>query len=360
MHLDSSTTSLLALNEQSLKSLKAITASISYCRHTHIKIVMGTEFHNCKLKHKLFKSEHWVFQCSAYEIIELLSASKTPTEKYLCTVALLVTSGLVDTSRCALHLDTKEFRVIEKEMMQVLKPLLTYMNTKPDLQIELPTFMVAVDNCENPCFLKEFLKTVRKRLQLFYGGGLESMQTKAERQAGMLEDEIEHERKLVAILSDYSPRASRYNARTGKWAIKQMQIKNPDITEEQVEVIKHYLNNPTLESLDTTVLKEVTKLCKESLPYDEGMREQSLLIIKHLESKLRTINDINASLGFIVLENELVHNEAANISYTTKSKVSNDVIYNTTKIVKITNSNPQGLTALDRAKAKFARSNTSD
>lgn len=342
----------LALNEATLKELKTMTASISYCRHTHIKIVIGTEFHNSSLKNKLVRSEHPVFNLDCKQLIRLLKECRTPTEKYLASTALLVKSGLFDTSHYGLHLDSRNFAIVERELMKILTPLVNYINTAVEMRVELPTLVISPDNCESGSMIKNYFRTIGNRLEAYYTSLIPHHNRKSNALA--MDDEIELERDLIKILSGYSLKATRYSPRTGKWAIKQMRIKNADITEQQLVTISHYLNNPTLERLNIDTLKSVIVLAKESLPYEDSDRANSLMVIRHLEAKLETINNINASLGFITLEEESSYNKDALMRYTTKTKVTDSITINNTVKVVVTNPNPSGMTALDRMRAKFA------
>ncbi len=335
---------------ETLKTLKEISATISFCHHTNIKIAVGTHFHNSSIKNKLVRNSHPVFGLSPLELITLLSESRTPTEKYLAVTALLVNTGLISTKRCGLYLESeKEVNKIFKALVRVIKPLSKYIRTENHHKLDLPTLIISRDNNTSGSRIALYLKEVSKQLHLYYG---DNPLTAQEKKREKLEDELALEVELNRILNTYHLKGSKYTPKLGQWAIKQMHIKNEDLTGTQADTIRHYLNSTNLDRLNVGTLQKVIKIAKASLPYEDDNREQSLLVIRHLEAKLETIHNIVASLDFITVKEEEQHNKGANVKYTTKTKVS-DMSFHNNVVVKVSNNKPTGDSPLARMLNKF-------
>lgn len=332
-----------------LRTLREVTATISYCYHTNVKIAVGTHFHNSSVSKRLVKSTHPVFALEPLDLITLIAESKTPTEKYLSTAALLINSGLLNTSRCGLYWQESDVEKVFKALIRIIKPLTQYFTTGNKHQLTLPTLMISRENNTSGDRVAIYLKEISKQLHLYYGNNPLSVR---EKNREKLEDELALELELNKILNAYNLRSSKYTPKLGQWAIKQMRIKNDELTSTQVEGIRHYLNSTNLDRLSVGTLQKVIALTKNSLPYDDDVREQSLLVIRHLEAKLETIHNIVASLDFITIADEEQYNRGANVKYTTKTKVQ-DMTFKNNVVVKVANTKPIGESPLARMLNKY-------
>lgn len=325
------------------KKSSALSASISYCRHCNVKIVIGTEFSNSPELNEI-KREHPAFGLHPLQLVSLFSKAKTPTEKYISAVALLVKLKLIDTTDCGLILEQKESYKVEKQLAGMLTTISNWLNQK--IKVSLPTLKISEDNNTKGSNIVEFLKEVNSTLESKCG--VFASLTKKVNET-KLDDEIELERDIRRILETYhlSNKNKKYNPKLGKWAVKELKA-NTTFTSEQESLLLHYLNTDKVERLHTDILRKLINFCKNNLSYEEHNRTQSLLVIRHLEARLEHINKVSESLGFIILQEEESKNTKGQMTYKTKTKVKEVM-----SVRKVVNRKPTGETALDRLKAKF-------
>lgn len=341
-------------NKSTVKNLKGMTCSVSYCKHTSVKVAIGTSFHNiknAKLKNILATTEHPVFNISPYDLLKVIESAKTPTEQYLVSISFLVNTGFLNTNNCGLNLDSLEVDKYYPHFINLIPLIMQFSREKEEGILKkkdrkdhdiLPVYKVSTINCESGSQLKQYLKLLYSQIDSLLMGGMPIVKDEF-----MLDDEIALEQEIKKILSNYKVSHKLYSEKLGQWALRSISIHNDDVTPQQLKAFKYYLNAP-VNKLREEVLRQIIKEIKDLLSYEDADRENSLLVIRHLEAKLETICDFNDKLGFITLEAEISKNEGALIQYETRTKVTDN-------FAVVVNRKPSGDSALERLRNKFKK-----
>lgn len=307
-----------ALSKELKRELLAdYSATVTYCRHTGIKLVIGTEFQQTALRGKFLKHEHPIFSLVPNKLLTLISKSFNScntTEQYLLMVAFIkliksastnssdTPNSILDTSNCPLLLEEAEVTQLGKSFYYLVKSYKQLVGNHRPLPL-LPTFKVTAELSTDISALVAFIKRVTTLLEQasFYYEPASYELTNAEK----LDDELALEKQLGSILNNYSStkKSKGYNSRLGKWAIKQLVIVAPHLDDDKIASIAHYIQSDSL-NLDDEILKEYINLLEDVLPMEELEREQSLLVIAHLKSKLDVIYKCLEDYSFVLLEDE--------------------------------------------------------
>jgi hypothetical protein len=335
------------------------TATVSYCKHTATKLVVSTSFKNSRTatKHNLISSEHNIFALPLAVIYDICGECTTPTEKYIAMTAYLVKLGVISTRDMPLQLEDtdmtkvapvfREFAILTQSLISDARRVREFKDTIP---------MMLVNEGTNGTTLKQHL---RYCISVVEASRLAQYTTQIQRElasSGMSLDRIadiyeqaDSETEMMDMLRGYKSKNSRYSKQLGAWAVKQI-IANTDYNSRVIEAIRNAIFK-SIDDLEVEPLKRIIVLVKEGLTYEDHEREQALLVVRMLESKLEDMLSISYSFGFVRIEKEVSRNTSANVKYDTRTKVIN---INST----VTNRNPTGATALDRLRNKFKVAST--
>lgn len=326
---------------------KDFSGSMSYCRHTNIKVVIGTEFHNSSFRSRAVKAQHWIFDLGALDILRLYKEAKTPTERYLSSIAILHSVGLVDTTRYSFHIDNAEVvDKIRRGINRMVEALHNYIINDNNLEIVLPSFIVTADN-DNGKTLYSFLETIAIQLNASYGSGLAGAKATAKLHT-LEEQELAEELRRIANTPVF---AKKYTTAVGAWAIKEIKHKMPDMSQDSLDKIRHYLNTSKVETLEEDALAVLTKRIGDWLPYDNATaKRNSLLVIEHLKARLNAKRDITEALGFITTKEQEQY--LAGPDVIVKERVAKTTQYKEVDR-KVTNTAPAGSSPLERLRNKF-------
>jgi hypothetical protein len=329
--------------------LRKYTATTSYCQHTGIKIVIGTEFQNSSLRGRFLPTEHPVFTLSAPKLIALvleMQHKANPTEQHLLLIATLNKLGLivhhapfmVDTA------DTTNGKVWDAFIPLVLTHNAFTSNAKPIPALPL----LAISEDTTGADILTYIKTITADLNSYI---VTPVLSKADR----LGDELDLERELKSLLSSYnrSKVSKAYNAKLGRWALKVL-MDTANISDEQYRQVEVCLFSKNAHRLSSDILRSSVGLLKSIMPLSTSTRTNSLLVIRHIESKLEELGAVTADFGFTILEDEDASIKGEHgITYTTRTKsvprLVSTLVAATSPIVT------DGMTALERLAAKFGR-----
>jgi hypothetical protein len=292
--------------------LSDYSATTSYCQHTGVKLVIGTEFQQTSLRGKFLKHEHPIFSLSTNRLFKVIGQSFNkcnPTEKYLLMVAFMRqittnTSGtkqpILDTSKHPLLLEENVVIKLSESFYYLVKAYEGLSRSNQPLPV-LPVYRVDFELSQNASALIAFVKRVTNLLDQASNSWIKPEATTTEK----LDDEIQLEQQLKKILNNYNSasRPKAYSSKLGKWAVKQLVIVAPHLKDDKIASISYYIQCTSL-NLDEELLKEYIGLLSDVLPMDEMHREMSLLVITHLKSKLSNIYKELENYGFDLIEDE--------------------------------------------------------
>lgn len=307
---------------------------VSYCKHTHIAIVLTNSFQFGATRGEFIAAEHPVFHADTkwLERTYLTMMRKecgTTTEKYLLVTAMLRAYGLLDTSRCGLHLGSEEFY----RVWDAFGALMTEFGESiraSKLPKFVATYVVSENNASSgralACYLKELQAELHHNYAVITAGKLPAKTSKQ-----MLDDEIELEQELKRILNSNS---GKYLPKHGKAACLELG-RLEHIGDAQVNLVRKYLFAEDFDKLHTGVLRQVIDICANGLDFtDNFTRVRNLLVMRHLEAKLETILNIEKDAGFILLEMEA--GKADTIKYQTRTKVTETSKIETVRVASTT------------------------
>lgn len=335
------------------------TATVSYCQHTGIKIIIGTEFQQTFLRGKFIKANHWVFDIGSHKLHKLL-ANKfdkyTDSERYLLLVAYLKSLGALDTSTSPLLLDGVAVDKLQPKVFKLLAAHRTLIAKGYKLPA-LPVYKVVNEDCDD---VVPLLHWVQLLVDTIESASFSITLTGQEKLSIKLDDELELEQELSKILNNYNAasKTAKVSKQLGKWTIRQLKLVAPQLTENELRSIYYYIlcNNTTL---DEELLHKYIALLNDVMPLDELNRERTLTVITHLKSKLNMIYKDLENYGFDLLEeDELLIGSDKSKSIKLKSKKiksskGSEVIKPVTRTSITTPTNT--LSALDRMLAKFGK-----
>lgn len=314
------------------KSMKHITASISYCHHTGTKIAVGTSFKNCPELTKFIRAEHGIFSplLPLGTAIKIYGRSATTTERYIAMVAVLVKAKIIDTTEMGVILEGQQVEFLRpafESLLAVLNQCLAFRYTAP-----IDTLLI---DSQNQCAFKRIQTQIKETAQAldsrnFAAGGSKMLpvDSKQSRQIA-LDDEIELEKELAQILSGYTSLGTddgttiKYSKELNRWTRRA--LNRSDMTDEQITVTMRILNtNP--DELRTGTVEAILTTVRESLCYDDEVsRRNSAVVIRHLEYKIELQLACLYQSGFVseVIAEE-VQDDLTATKYLTKTKVIQD------------------------------------
>lgn len=339
--------------------LKHISACVTYCKHTSTKLAMSTGFSNSPTmrKHKLIASEHPLFSLPLSVIYNVFGESTTPTEKYISMTAYLVNIGVLNTKHMGLVLDVPNYEIVHDAFKEFLYLTVSLVHDTEKLkQLELPTLVV---NSENQCsgnILKTHIQWCGSIIEAnsagYFARKIKEEANKSGLDTDLLNDlyqQADDERVLIDMLSNRRKSSSGYSKKLGSWAVKSI-ARNTSYTKDTLDSIRFHIFADS-DRLRTDNLRDIIKLVKDGLTYEDYEREQSLLVIRMLESKLEDIINVEQSFGFTevsfaksVVKDALIEYQ---IATGTKSLIG--------KEYKVATHQPLGTTPLERLRNKFKR-----
>lgn len=349
------------MNNSNSSNSSNTTAMISYCKHTATKLVASTSFKNSRTasKYNLVPSEHGIFALALPVIYDIFSEVQTPTEQYIAMTAYLVNLGVVSTRDMPMTLETNDLvkvLPIFKQLAVITLSIVSDRKRLARLRDEVP--MLMVNDSTNGKSLKDHLKYCISIIEASSISRYCTVLQKELSDSGMALDRIadlysvaDAESELVMALASYRTNSTvnaRYSRRLGAWAIKQIIANTEDddtYNSKVIEAIRNAIFQPT-DNLDADQLKKIILLVKEGLTYEDHEREQSLLVVRMLESKLEDMLSISFAFGFVTVEKETSKNTGAGMKYETRTKI-------VSVVNPVTNRNPEGKTALERMRNKF-------
>lgn len=309
--------------------LTTMTAALSYCKHTGVKLAISTTFANCPTahKHNIVALEHPIFGLALPVRYAIYSESKTPTERHVAMVAILVGLEVLDTTRQPVMLESHEVDALHLQFREFLNLTSALIHDSKKLAaMRLPMLRTGRDTPVNGERIKTHIDWCGEIVEASEAGYFATRIKMEGRRTGYdvdqvldLYDSADDERALVAMLS--AKPSKTITASRGKlngWAMKSIK-RNTEYSQDQLDFIKYHMHT-TSDQLLVDNLRSAIKLTKAGLTYEDYEREQSLLVIRMLESKLEEVLEVEQSYGFVDLEDMETSNDSATITYTTKTK----------------------------------------
>lgn len=311
------------------KRMKTITASISYCHHTHTKISIGTNFTNCPELTAFIKDQHPLFSNDfpLATAIRVYGKSKTTTERYIAMTAILVKARIIDTTVSGLMLDGEQVDYLKSAFDALVAVINQCLNFKFSLPID--TLHITDDLASDSKRLHLHLKGSAQAIDsaTYAAGGTRLLEVSDRATEKLrLEDEISLEQELKKVLVGYNATTSaKYDSNLNRWTRRA--LNRSDMTDEQIDTAMKILNTHP-DNLRTGLVEAILPTVTESLCYDdEASRRNSALVIRHLEYKIELQMACLYKSGFVV---EVLAEEAkqdkAMIQYATKTRAVEDKI----------------------------------
>ncbi len=322
------------LTREQVATIKSkYSSTTTYCQHSGVKLVIGTEFQNSFLRGKLIAHSHYIFTLSTTQLLRLAKThlyDGNPTEQSLITNAILHKLGIVSTTckgaNSPLFIDEKTTIKLRKATNALIKQWAHYENSTIQMP-QLSTLIITKENCDSYPVLVNIIK---HNLAILEEHSFKTQLTTRKVNRDLertFDNALNKEKQFQATLDSYCAKTKpkKYTKKLGTWAAKQLAIHCPDMKPEVLASINHYIQSDST-TLDNQIMKKYVKLLEEVLPMDDECYETSHLVIKHLHSKLDAINEELADYGFIILEVEedLIarknRTKGAGIKYKTTSK----------------------------------------
>lgn len=315
-----------------MRAMEKYSATTSYCCHTGIKLVIGTEFQNSFLKGKFIKHEHWIFSLDTPRLLRLLGThlhSKIDSERYLVLVAVLIKLKVVNTERSPLFLDTPQLTALEKPFLKLLKAWHALVKQGIGLPPKLPTIMIDPDSCDNVVMLKEAIKNTTGVLTDYlwqHGMGAKAEERDLEKTCY---SQLNSEKEFKKAMQNYSTKATsiKYSNAVADWVIRYLKAEHTDTSDDTLKSLNYYFKVEATR-LDDKVLKAHITLLKEILPFCDEFRLKSNAAIRHLTAKLEDVYTSLKNYGFLLVEEEEVtvgntgKYKGQGVTYTTKTKIT--------------------------------------
>lgn len=310
---------------------------VSYCQHTHIKLVTSDLFSRTRLSSSAVIAEHPVFQLTPSTLMKTwLGESLTTTEKYLISTAFLVRIGAITTTDkdcCGLHITDKEFAKYE----QIFHELVTSVGYQIVLhpQWRLLQLRITPEVADSGTRIKHHIENLLEQIQsLLLEEGISSqLAARSTCSGGDLDDAVEHEAQLRKLLQSYTIKS--YNAKLGQWAVRQLQsLSHDSISSVEIEVVQFCLNAPDGKLRDT-LLKQSIDLLKTHLDFvNDDSRNKAVLVVRHLQHKLEQIYKEVETLGFITLDIDIEAGRGTGVNYSAKTKVKSELQLSLKKAIR--------------------------
>jgi hypothetical protein len=310
------------------KCFQTLTTSLSFCKHTNTKLVVGTSFHNSQILAKFISSEHPIFskELPLLSAIEIYLDSKTPTEQYVSMVAVLVKSRLLDTSRCGLMLDTKAINYLSASFTELVAVL--SQAARIDFKVHIAPLVITPDIESDAGRLKTHIKEAAAYIDsaTYAAGGKRIVQEDAATTKALkLDEEIALERELNGILNNYSAPANsnKYTPELNGWTRRV--LSRGELNTEQVTMMMRILNTSP-DSLRTGTIEKVLPILETNLEYaDDLSRRNSAIVLRHLKYKLELQLACMYKHGFIAdIVAEEIRSDKTLTTYVAKTRIEED------------------------------------
>ena len=307
---------------------RKFSGTLSYCQHTHIKLVMSDHFSRTRINGAAVLSEHPVFNLSLHDLINLwVRESLTVTEKYLASTALLVKINVINTTGkdcCGLHIDENEFAKYEQIFNELV---VTYgYQLATHTHWSLTNLRITPEIASSGKRIKHHIENIIEQVEsLLLEEGISQQLSKRNcTGADDLDDAVEFEAQLRKSLQQYNQRT--YSSKLGQWAIRQLQSLSHDtISSDEIEVVQFCLNAPDIKLRDT-LLKQSIELLKSNLDFmHNDSRNKAVLVVRHLQHKLESIYKEAEEMGFIILDTDIDAGRGTGVNYTTKTRVKSEI-----------------------------------
>lgn len=302
--------------------------TLSYCRHTHLKLVMSDHFSRTRMNGAAVLSEHPVFNLSLHDLINLwVRESLTTEEKYITSTALLVKINAIDTTGkdcCGLHMEDSEYEQYEQIFHELVVSygyqLVTHMHWN------LTSLRITPEIASSGKRIKHHIENIIEQIQslLLEEGISQQLSRRSCNGSEDLDDAVEFEAQLRKTLQQYNKRT--YTNKLGQWAIRQLQALSHDtISSDEIEVVQFCLNAPDIKLRDT-LLKQSIELLKANLDFmHNDSRNKAVLVVRYLQHKLESIYKEAEEMGFIILDTDIEAGRGTGVNYTTKTRIKSDI-----------------------------------
>ena len=281
------------------RGTNSLTNSISYCQHTNIKIAVSTHFHNYSGINT--RGEHPIFNATAHQLEDMILRSEqlrlTTTEQYLVCTAYLVNAGIVDTTKCGLHLDSNKFHdskmiILLPKLFRLLRQHVSNPKLMPsdDDHAALPTYAVSPDNQCDGAQLKVFLSGLIKLLEQYYTfDGIMHKQDNSSEAEQLLKQE------LIKIENGYN------DALPTKIIKKKfLNLATDSASKEQIAIIRKTLFTTRYADYKESDYKLIAEWIIENVDTLNMEKYEHIkrLIIRYYDYAVSVINDISLDVSF--------------------------------------------------------------
>ncbi|MBM84469.1 MAG: hypothetical protein CMM47_00590 [Rhodospirillaceae bacterium] len=274
--------------------------------------------------HVLVPDIHPIFSMPRRQILDIYYDVKFNNELYLVLLAILNDYDLLEC-HCPITDITDRGITDVKDAIREFIGLIISTGADQLERINLPTI---VNNAENPLTDKRLKDTLHGYIKMLESGRYSTITSKLldafdDADIDATYDKADDERSLVARFKEYRLRTTRDMANKkllNGWAMKVLTARS-GYSSRQLAKIRHCMDTAATD-LREKDLREVIALVKDGLTYEDYERENSLVVVRSLESKLERLLDYEADFGFIDLDDEISANKAAVFEYETKTKVT--------------------------------------